>query len=72
MNVKGMYLSWIVVKDIKEAIEFYTKTLGLKLNNYDENYGWAELSGSEGGAILGIAQQNDFDKMPPGQMLLQR
>lgn len=67
MNIKGIYLSWIVVKDIRSAIDFYTKVLGLKLKVFEEKYGWAELCGSEGGSTLGIAQQNDFDKIPAGQ-----
>ncbi len=67
MNNQGMYLSWIVVKDIQAAIAFYTKTLGLQLQVFEEKFGWAELAGSEGGAVLGIAQENDFDKMPAGQ-----
>lgn len=51
-----MGLSWIVVKDLKKAIEFYTNVVGLKLMELHEQYGWAELEGHEGGARLGIAQ----------------
>jgi predicted enzyme related to lactoylglutathione lyase len=54
MKPKGIFLSWIVVKDIKSAIEFYTKTIGLELQEFHEEFGWAELSGPEG-ARLGIA-----------------
>lgn len=53
----GISLSWIVVKDIDAAIKFYTETVGLKLNEYSPEFGWAELSGPEG-AILGLAKES--------------
>lgn len=49
-------LSWIVVKDLKVAIQFYTEVLGLTLLEQSSEYGWAELSGPEG-CRLGIAQE---------------
>jgi predicted enzyme related to lactoylglutathione lyase len=58
MAVKGMYLSWIVVKDLKKALDYYTNVVGLKLNCHHEDYHWAELQG-EDGSILGIGQEND-------------
>ena len=60
-----MYLHWIVVKDIKAAIAFYTKIIGLQLKTYDEKYGWAELSGPEG-SLLGIAQENEHQEIKAG------
>ena len=59
-------LAWIVVKDIKEAVKFYTETVGLKLLKLDEEFGWAELQGPSGGAMLGIAQENDKDPIKAG------
>jgi len=56
-NTLGINLSWIVVKDLKIAIKFYTEVVGLQLREHHEEFGWAELSGAEG-AILGIAQEN--------------
>ncbi len=56
MKVRGNMLSWIVVKNLKESIEFYTKVVGLTLLNESLEYGWAELSGPEG-CRLGIAQE---------------
>jgi len=67
MSAKSIELIWIVVKDIKKAIEFYTKVVGLKLEEFEEKYGWAELSGKEGGARLGIAQKSDHEPIQPGQ-----
>ena len=57
MKNYGISLSWIVVKDVKEAIKFYTETVGLTLREFNPEYGWAELMGPEGSA-LGIAQED--------------
>jgi predicted enzyme related to lactoylglutathione lyase len=69
MNLTSMGLAWIVVNDLKQAIEFYTKTVGLKLMEHNEQYGWAELEGHSGGARLGIAQKctKEEDTNKPGQ-----
>jgi predicted enzyme related to lactoylglutathione lyase len=66
MNIKGFHLAWIVVKDVKKAVKFYTEVVGLTIQNFDENYGWAELIG-EDGAILGIAEQSDDNNIKAGQ-----
>jgi len=58
MQVKGIMLGWIVVKNLDEAIKFYTEVVGLKLMQHTPEMGWAELSGKDG-ARLGIAQEND-------------
>lgn len=57
MIAKGTFLSWIVVADIEKAVKFYTEIMGLELKEYNKEFGWAELSGSEG-ALLGLAQEN--------------
>lgn len=67
MAVKEIGLSWIVVKDVKSAVKYYTEVVGLKLMEMNEEYGWAELEGYEGGARLGIAQDNPQEKVRPGQ-----
>ncbi len=67
MTINKIELAWIVVADIEKAIEFYTKILGLKLNEFHKEFGWAELSGTEGGALLGIAQANDNECLQPGE-----
>lgn len=54
-KAKGIELSWIVVKDLKAAIKYYTEVVGLTLHTKAEEFGWAELSG-ESGAALGLAQ----------------
>ena len=68
MNLKSMDLVWIVVDDIKAAVKFYTETVGLKLMEFNEEYGWAELEGMGGGAKLGLAQKDPkCSKNLPGQ-----
>jgi len=63
MSIKKIELSWVVVKDFKKALQFYTDVVGLKVLQIHDEFGWAELSGHEGGATLGIAEfkeeQND-------------
>lgn len=66
MKTKSMNLSWIVVKDLKEAIKFYTEVLGLELKTLEEQWGWAELGAPEGTAKLGLAQSSDREPMKPG------
>jgi predicted enzyme related to lactoylglutathione lyase len=56
MQIKSMEMAWMSVKNLKEAVSFYTEVIGLKLMEMDEKYGWAELQGHEGGARLGLAQ----------------
>ena len=64
-----MDLVWIVVEDLKKAIKFYTDTVGLKLMEQNDEYGWAELSTPGGGTKLGIAQKcpKSEDVVLPGQ-----
>jgi predicted enzyme related to lactoylglutathione lyase len=59
MQVQSMDLAWIVVKDLKKAIQFYTEVMGLKLLEMHEEFGWAELKGHKGGSRLGIAQMDN-------------
>jgi predicted enzyme related to lactoylglutathione lyase len=67
MKAKSMDLVWIVVKDFKKAIKFYTETAGLKLLKVSEEYGWAELEGHEGGAMIGIAAESKHNPLKAGQ-----
>lgn len=67
MMIKSMDLAWIVVNDIKKAIQYYTHTIGLKLQTYDEKYNWAELVSHQGNFRLGIAQKSDHEAIQPGQ-----
>ncbi len=58
MEIKGLHLGWIIVKDHAKSKDFFKK-LGLKLTSEDSNNGWAEFSGSEeGGALLGVGQES--------------
>lgn len=69
-NLKGMQLAWITVSNIQQSIKFYTEVVGLKLDEFNEEFGWAELSGKEG-ARLGLAQFNpDFGYKPGSNAIL--
>jgi predicted enzyme related to lactoylglutathione lyase len=63
---QSLDLAWIVVKDLKKAVKFYTETVGLKLLELHEEFGWAELQGPDGGARLGIGVENDKDPIKAG------
>ncbi len=52
---RSMELSWMIVSDLEQAIEFYTKVVGLKADEVYPEMGWAELVGT-GGARLGLVQ----------------
>jgi len=65
MKMIGIQLSWVVVKDLQTAVKFYTDVLGLTLKEMNKEFGWAELAGPEG-SILGIAQENPYNGIPPG------
>lgn len=65
MQTQGIFLSWIIVKDIKESIKFYTEVCGLKLKEFHEEYHWAELSGPDG-CILGIGEEDSETNIKPG------
>lgn len=69
MKAQSFSLAWIVVKDLKKAVQFYTETVGLKVLTMSEEWGWAELQAHEGGATLGIAQLRPGSEEPisPGQ-----
>jgi predicted enzyme related to lactoylglutathione lyase len=66
MTIKSMDLSWVVVKDLDAAISFLTNVVGLELQEKNDMFSWAELSGLEGGGRLGVAKTNDTDNMPAG------
>jgi predicted enzyme related to lactoylglutathione lyase len=65
MNVRGNMLSWIVVKNLKEAVKFYTEVVGLTLDVEAPEYGWAELTAPEG-CRLGIAQESMDEQVKAG------
>jgi predicted enzyme related to lactoylglutathione lyase len=67
MSAKQMGLAWIPVQDFKKAIKFYTEVVGLKLVESNEEWGWAELEGKDGGIRLGIGQYREEESpVKPG------
>jgi predicted enzyme related to lactoylglutathione lyase len=66
MKAKKIGLVWIVVKDIKQAVKYYTETVGLKLEEFHQEMNWAELSGPEGGCYLGICTAGEPEMIPAG------
>jgi predicted enzyme related to lactoylglutathione lyase len=64
-KIKGIELAWYVVNDLDTAIKYYTDVIGLTLEEKQEEFGWAELSG-ESGARLGLAQTQPGVEIPSG------
>lgn len=56
-NIIGNTLSWLVVKDLDAAIDYYTKVLGFSVECHTKEFGWAELSAPKG-AIVALCQEN--------------
>lgn len=56
--IKSSDLSWIVVADIKKAKRFFTESVGLKELSFSEEFGWVELGGEKGGAMIGLAEES--------------
>jgi predicted enzyme related to lactoylglutathione lyase len=67
MTIKSFDLAWIIVSDIGAAKKFFVDTLGMKMHTYDDVYGWLELSGQEGGSIIGVAKANEKNGMEAGK-----
>ncbi|MBS0627617.1 MAG: VOC family protein [Verrucomicrobia bacterium] len=65
MKNQGIHLSWIVVKDFKAAIKFYTEIAGFTIKQESPEYGWAELSGPTG-SLLGVAQESPHSEIKSG------
>ena len=66
MSIQDIALAWIVVADLKKAVKYYTQVVGLKLLEHNDEFGWAELAGENGGTRLGIAQQGGHCPMTAG------
>jgi predicted enzyme related to lactoylglutathione lyase len=65
--VKSINLAWIVVSDFKKSLTFFTEVVGMKLMEKNEEFGWAELMGKDGGSILGIAQERKEEVIQAGK-----
>lgn len=65
MKNLGILLSWITVKDLTAAIEFYTEIAGFTLAEHHPEFGWAELTAPQG-ARLGLCQENKSDNVKAG------
>ncbi len=67
MAVKKSELSWITVSDWEKAKTFFTEVVGLEVVSVQEHYGWMELRGAGGVALLGVAKSHEGDGLSPGQ-----
>jgi predicted enzyme related to lactoylglutathione lyase len=61
MTIKKIELGWITVANFKKAQKFFSD-MGLTLKESNEEWGWMEFEGKEGGMRLGVAQANESSK----------
>ncbi len=66
-SVKSIDLAWITVSDSEKAKSLFVDVLGLTLHSEAPEYGWMELQGKDGGAMLGIGKSCDGYSEKPGQ-----
>jgi predicted enzyme related to lactoylglutathione lyase len=66
MIIKRVALSWVSVGDVKKSKDFFVDTLGLKVFEEQQEYGWLEVKGSDGGNILGIGKACEESGMKKG------
>lgn len=74
-TVQGVAAVWVPVRDMERALGFYRDTLGLSVNNQDDEQ-WADLeanglriglnareevAGSEGGAVITFQPEGGID-----------
>lgn len=65
MQLKGIGPSLLVSKDIKKTIKFYTENLGFSVDDFNEQFGWAQLK-AEDGSTIGVIQENPFIRVEGG------
>lgn len=65
MHLKGIGPSLLVSKDIKKTIKFYTENLGFSVDDFNEQFGWAQLK-AEDGSTIGVIQENPFIRVEGG------
>jgi len=65
MTIKKIELGWITVANLKKSKNFFTD-MGLKLVESQEEWGWMELQGTEGGTLLGVGEASEKNSNKPG------
>lgn len=66
MAIKRVSLSWVGVHDIDRSKNFFIQKLGLQIFESQEEYGWLELRGPDGGPVLGVGVHSPQSGMPAG------
>lgn len=64
MDAKAVDFIGCAVSDLETAVEFYCDTLGLSLEYYNEDIGWAELGAPP--TTIAIGESNENIPLPPG------
>lgn len=67
MKPRTIEMAWVVVNDLPQAKEFFTKTLGMTLTADSPEHNWAELSTSEGTMRIGVGANCSSSPIKAGQ-----
>ena len=59
MEIKKIGMCAITVSNLEESKKFFINTLGLKISSENSEFGWLELTGTQGGNLLGIGQESE-------------
>jgi catechol 2,3-dioxygenase-like lactoylglutathione lyase family enzyme len=67
MAIKRIDLAWVTVADFERSKKFFVETLGLVTLCSEDEQGWLELVGEDGGAVLGVGKSSKQSDDKPGQ-----
>ncbi len=67
MAIKRIDLAWVTVSDFERSKKFFVETLGLTVLCSEDEQGWLELVGEDGGAMLGVGKAAPDGADRPGQ-----
>lgn len=67
MKPRSIEMAWVVVNDLPQAKEFFTKILGMKLEADSPESNWAEVSTGEGTVRIGIGANCKDSAVKAGQ-----
>mgnify|MGYP000915327753 CR=1 FL=1 len=59
MKIKNISLAWVSTADLKQAKNFFSEILGLKISTESSEHGWLELHAKNDDFLLGVGEVKD-------------
>jgi predicted enzyme related to lactoylglutathione lyase len=56
MKIKNISLAWVSTTDLKQAKNFFSDILGLKVSTASDEHGWLELHAKNDDFLLGVGE----------------